>query len=278
MTYDVLGPGGLDYLPCRYGSSRVLFRGPQRSLTAPYLAFLGGTETYGKFIRSPFPALVETDLGINCVNFGVQNAGVDVFAADPAVLEAASNAEVTVIQILGAQNMSNRYYSVHPRRNDRFVTASTLLRTIYDDVDFAEFHFTRHMLSELYSVSEDRFATIRSELQATWVARMRVMLRQIAGKIVLLWVADHAPTDHDVIGLDPVKAGNPLFITRQMIDELAPLVSDVVEVVASPVALANGFNGLVFAEMEAPAAAETLGPMVHREAAVALSDTLLGMI
>ena len=265
-------------MPCRYGASKLLYRGPKRSLEGRYLAILGGPETYGKFIRSPFPALVETDLGINCVNFGVQNAGVDVFAADPAVLEAASNAEVTVIQILGAQNMSNRYYSVHPRRNDRFVTASTLLRTIYDDVDFAEFHFTRHMLSELYSVSEDRFATIRSELQATWVARMRVMLRQIAGKIVLLWVADHAPTDHDVIGLDPVKAGNPLFITRQMIDELAPLVSDVVEVVASPVALANGFNDLVFAEMEAPAAAETLGPMVHREAAVALSDTLLGMI
>ncbi|MEL7098122.1 MAG: DUF6473 family protein, partial [Pseudomonadota bacterium] len=31
MSYDA-GHGGLDYLPCRYGASKVLFRGPRKSL------------------------------------------------------------------------------------------------------------------------------------------------------------------------------------------------------------------------------------------------------
>ena len=47
MTYDAAGPAPLDYLPCRYGTSKLMFRGPRRRLEAPYIAFLGGPETYG---------------------------------------------------------------------------------------------------------------------------------------------------------------------------------------------------------------------------------------
>jgi hypothetical protein len=42
MTYDALGVGALDYLPCRYGTSKLLFRGPRRPLKDPYLVFMGG--------------------------------------------------------------------------------------------------------------------------------------------------------------------------------------------------------------------------------------------
>ena len=59
MTYDARGQGALDYLPCRYGVSRLLFRGPKSKLDHPYLAFIGGTETYGRFIADPFVHLVQ---------------------------------------------------------------------------------------------------------------------------------------------------------------------------------------------------------------------------
>ncbi|MEO1779366.1 MAG: DUF6473 family protein, partial [Pseudomonadota bacterium] len=152
MSFDTLGPGGLDYLPCRYGTSKILFRGPKRTLDAPYVAFFGGTTTYGKFVETPFPALLEQDLGMTCVNFGCVNAGVDLYAADPVLREAATQARVTVLQVISPRNMSNRFYKVHPRRNDRFIEASPLLRTIYREVDFAEFNFTNHMLQRLYLV------------------------------------------------------------------------------------------------------------------------------
>lgn len=269
MTYDVLGPGPLDYLPCRYGTSRLLFRGPRRALENPYIAFVGATETYGKFIADPYPNLVENGLGRTCVNFGQLNAGVDAFMHDAFVLEAASDAEVAVIQVLGAQNMTNRFYTVHPRRNDRFVAASTLLKTIYREVDFADFHFNKHMLTALFQTSPERFEAVRNELQEAWKARMRLMLKQISGKTILLWMSDRAPEDaggteaHD-IGPDP------MFVTRDMLNDVAQHATAVVEVVASPEAQKAGTEGMLFSEMDAAVAEEMLGPMVHRQAADAL--------
>ena len=83
MRQDSIDMGDLSYSPCRYGNSRILFRGPRRPLDRPYLAFIGGTETYGKFIEKPFPTLVETALRQPCVNFGCLNAGIDALPMTP---------------------------------------------------------------------------------------------------------------------------------------------------------------------------------------------------
>lgn len=270
MTYDALGAGALDYLPCRYGTSKLLFRGPRRSLNQPYMAFLGGTETYGKFIASPFPDLVEQNLGITCINLGCVNAGVDVFAADTQLTEMANEADVTVLQIMGAHNMSNRFYTVHPRRNDRFLKPSTLLQAIYREVDFTEFNFNKHMLHRLHTLSPARFDTVVDELKQAWLARLQMLLRTIKGKIVLLWFADHSPDD-----ISPTNGEkDPWFITREMIEELRPQVADVVEVVVSPSSRALGSEGMIFSQMEAPAAKHLIGPAAHHEAAVAMTACL----
>lgn len=268
MTYDVLGAGALNYAPCRYGNSRILFRGPQRRLDAPYLAFIGGTETYGKFIKAPFPALVESKIGVNCINFGVANAGVDAFLNEGVLLDAAQGSQVNVLQVVGTQNLSNRYYTVHPRRNDRFVNASTLLTSIYPEVDFSEFHFTRHMLNTLYRTSPERFSVVRGELQEAWMARMRLLLRRMGGNTLLVWFADHAPSDAAAEEkLNPEACSDPLFVTRKMIDDLRGHLSGYIEVTASTDALQAGTKGMVFSEMETPAARKMMGPTAHGEAA-----------
>ncbi|MGB3244034.1 MAG: DUF6473 family protein [Sulfitobacter sp.] len=276
MTYDVLGPGALDYLPCRYGTSKLLFRGPKRPLDKPYVAFLGGTETYGKFIANPFAELVEKEIGVPCVNLGYLNAGIDVFVHDPFITSAAGRADVTVVQIVGAQNLTNRFYSVHPRRNDRFVSASPLLKTIFAQVDFADFHFNKHMLSHLQMVSPERFETVIDELQQAWIARMRLMLGQISGKIVLLWLSGQTPDQAISVGQDGLSGlgADPLFVTRKMMGRIAPLVTEVVEVVATRRALCAGTQGMVYSQMEEPAAEEMLGPLAHEEAAMALAPII----
>jgi hypothetical protein len=273
MTYDALGPGSLDYLPCRYGSSKLLFRGPRRDLETPYLAFVGGTETYGKFIEKPFAVRVEEEIGTKCVNFGFPNAGIDAFSHDPFVVGAAVDAKITVIQVLGAQNMTNRFYAVHPRRNDRFVSASQMLQTIYREVDFADFHFNKHMLKRLMVVSPGRFEAVRAELQQAWLARMRLLLGQIKGKTILLWLSDRAPASNGAIN-EEILGSDPLFVTSEMMDEIAPHATKVIEVVASKEALAAGTDGMVFSQMEALAAAEMMGPVAHTEAAGAVVDAI----
>ena len=273
MSIESMGPRALDYLPCRYGASKLVFRGPRRDLSKPFIAFVGGTETYGKFITNPYPSLVEKSLGLPCVNFGLMNAGIDAFVHDPFVIEAARKADVTVVQVMGAQNMTNRFYTVHPRRNDRFVAASTLLQTIYREVDFSEFNFNKHMLNDLLTLSPGRFDAVKMELRQAWLARMRLMLGGIKGKTVLLWFSSDAPPEQDVN--DGTGLGSdPLFITRQMMDEVTSMVTKVVRVSASPEATDAGTQGMVFGELDALAAQQMLSPLAHEEAAAEVVDAI----
>ena len=273
MSYQALSPGGLDYLPCRYGHSKILFRGPRRSLSEPFVAFFGGTTTYGKFIQTPFPDVVEAELGITCANFGSMNGGVDVFATDPFLRDVSTKAAATVIQITSPRNMSNRFYRVHPRRNDRFVDASAMLRAIYRDVDFAEFNFTNHMLQRLITISPERFETVLDELRSAWVARMRLVLSQIQGKSILLWASDASPEEAQS-NLD----AEPAFVDRAMIEEVTALATHYVEVVASQEAKATGTEGMVLSEMDVPAASKMLGPTAHKEIALALKPALQSVL
>ena len=269
MSFEALSPGGLEYSPCRYGNSKVLFRGPRRSLERPFISFFGGTTTYGKFIGTPFPDLVEEAIGVPCINFGCVNGSVDVIANDPFLRDISSKARATVLQVTSPRNMSNRFYRVHPRRNDRFVEPSPLLRAIFRDVDFAEFNFTNHMLKRLEAVSADRFRPVVEELRAAWIARMRLVLSQIQGKSVLLWASDQSPenTGGDI-------DADPAFVTRAMLEEVIPFASSYVEVVASQHAIEAGTEGMVYTEYEAPAARMMLGPQMHKDIANALSDAL----
>ena len=220
MAYENLSESLLDYFPCRYGKSKLLFRGPKRKLDQEYVAYLGGTKTYGKFIETPYSDIVEELTGVMSVNLGCVNAGIDVYAHDQAVLDVCHNAELTVVQVLGAQNMSNRFYSVHPRRNDRFVRASTLLQTIYREVDFTEYNFTRHLLTGLKTLSPDRFEIVRRELKDAWVARMKNLLGQIDGKKLLVWLSEYAPEDENE---DIEHQGDaPLFVDREMLKTMQP--------------------------------------------------------
>ncbi len=268
------GRGALEYYPCRYGGSRVLFRGPRRQLDGHFIAFLGGTETYGRFIETPFPVLVEQRINVSCVNFGVANAGVDLYLNDPALLDMLSGAAGKVVQVMGAQNLSNRFYSVHPRRNDRFLRASDRLQGLYPEVDFTEFHFVRHMLGRLSEVSGNRFHEVVEELRMAWTARMKHLLTQIRGKVVLLWFADHAVP----IEMPATLEGDPLFVNREMIETLRPRVSEVVEIAASDSALIEGTKGMIFSDFESCAASELLGPLAHEEAAQELETTLRALV
>lgn len=273
MTYENTGGAAPDYLPCRYGNSRLVFRGPRRRLTGDYVAFFGGTETYGKFIDRPFPDLAEQQLGLTCVNFGCVNAGIDAFVQDTEMMDAANNARATVVQVMGAQNMSNRLYTVHPRRNDRFVDASTLLKAIYREVDFTEFHFTRHMLTKLQHIGPERFEMVRDELKQAWLARMSLLLQRVTSPVILLWFAGHAPPQADDDILE-----DPLFVDRDMIETVRPRVADVVMPSISSEALSKGTQGMRFDPLDVNAARELLGPAAHMEVADALCATLSGVI
>jgi Domain of unknown function (DUF6473) len=276
MAYAFPGEGALDYFPCRYGASRLLFRGPRRSLERPYIAFIGATETYGKYVPDPFPDLIEDEFGFGAVNLALVNAGIDAYLNDDAVLDIAKGAEAVVVQIMGAQNLSNRFYTVHPRRNDRFLGATPALKSLFRDVDFTEFNFTRHMIQGLMTVSPPRFEVVAEELRTAWVARMNELLVHLPKqRTLLLWLGRKRPpaeAQRTVLGPDP------LFVTADMISGLKTHAAGYAEALVSEAAQLNGLSGMVFAPLEAPAAAALPGPAAHRDMAEVVTAALKRMV
>ena len=271
MAYENLGAGALDYHPCRYGKSKLLFRGPRKKLNKPYCAVIGGSETYGKFVEEPYPMLLERMAEKTVVNLGYMNAGTDVFANDHTVLEICADADVTVIQIMGAQNLTKRFYTVHSRRNDRFLRASNRLNTVYRDVDFTDIHFTRHLLCALAEASAEKFELVREELKSAWVARMQAILSHVRGRVILLWLSERSP---ETCPGGTMLGPDPLFVDRGMIEQLAKFNVELVEVIAIPEEVAAGQMRMVFTQLDQPKAQEMLGPVVHEATARALSEQI----
>ncbi len=271
MSYEHRGHMPLDYDPVVYPGSVLRFRGPAARLDQPYILCLGGTETFGRFIHAPFCAQLDAALPCGVVNMGVMNAGLDVMLGDGAISAAIGGAAAVVLQITGAQNLSNRLYCVHPRRNDRFTRTTAMLRMIYRDVDFTEFHFTRHMLSRLQGLSADRFAIVEAELQTAWLARMRSLLNTIPVPVHLVWLSRRHPDEAPPPG---VLGADPLFVTPAMLAEVAGMAASLT--IASPDQpdSAPSTRGMFFAAQEAAAARALPGPDLHERAAQLLLEKL----
>ena len=273
MMLDALADHGLNYAPCRYGTSRLLFRGPRRRLEGDYVAAVGGTETYGKYVERPYPVLLEEALGVQVVNLGAVNAGIDVFASDDSVQMVCAGARAVALQVMGAHNLRNRFYSVHPRRNDRFLRATPALRALYPEIDFTDFAFTRHLIRTLLETDAGRFATVRDELQSAWLLRMQRFLGSVDAPVVLVWMADRRPEEVSVLD----RANDPLFVTAGMIEALRPQLAGVVDATPSPAARRDVNAGIVCSEFEVQAAAEVPNARIHAEIAQAVALGLRGL-
>lgn len=259
MSFEQRGRMPLDYQPSALPGSALRFRGPMNAENRPAVVCVGSSETFGRFIDAPFAAQLDEALDGPVLNLGVMNAGLDVMMNDPAIASAVANAEAVVMQITSAHNMTNRFYSVHPRRNDRFLSASAMLRTIYPQVDFTEFHFTRHLLSDLRGTSEDRFEIIRTELASAWVARMRRYLNSLAVPVHLLWLSNHKPDTPE----DADLAHHPLFVTSKMLEEVREDAASLTIVAPDKSGDADPVQGKYYGPKEEAAARLLPGPNLH---------------
>lgn len=257
----------LDYGLTRCDGTRLRIRGPLPDLDAPFVAMLGGTETFGKYVRDPFPSLVAEWSGLPVANLGIAHAGLSIFSEEMGLLDIASRARIVVLQVLGAQNMSNRLYSVHSRRNDRFLGVSPALRDIFPKVDFAEINFTGHLLKTLSRQSPAAFDVLVDELRWAWIQRMRRIVGIIRSDVVLLWVSDRRPEETR----GRITECEPLFVDRAMLDEIRPDVAGLVEVA---VPRSGDLEEKIYPKREREAARWLPGPADHARIAEALTTHL----
>lgn len=275
MSAEVRPGGAINYDPCRYGRSQLLFRGPKRQAEGRYVAVIGGSETYGRFMEEPYPAMLERFLGLPVVNLGSPHAEAEAFMRDETVLGICTKAVVTVVQLGGAAGLCNPYFRVHPRRNDRVVQIGDALRALYPEIDFTDHHFIRHLLGDMARHDRARFASVVQAMRGAWVARMRGLLGRLGGAAVLLWLSRHGPED---AATEEVEAADPLLVNREMLAQLGGLHAGVVEITASREEVEAGLARMLFSPLEQFMAARMLGPVIHERAARELAEILQGVI
>ena len=84
--------------------------------------------------------------------------------------------------------MSNRMYSVYPRRNQRLRGVSEALKSLYPQIDFTQFKYVSAMIRKLKSEDDSSWKVVEAELKSAWMARMLELLEDIETKKVLIWL------------------------------------------------------------------------------------------
>ena len=220
-----------DYKLYRFGRSRQVFRGPQPDLRGKYVSSLGGSNTFGRFTDQPYPQMLGERLGVTALNLGTEGAGPGFFLSDPEILRTASDSSLCIVQAMCASTLSNRMFSVRPRRNSRLHAVSDLLIGIFPEVDFSRFSYVNALLRHLQSIDENRFKLVVNEMKNAWIGRTQTLLSSLETKTILFWFSQRAPEDPEQeIG---APENYPQFVDRAMIDAVRSAADGYVECITS---------------------------------------------
>ena len=77
------------YTLCRYAGSRHFFRGPAKTLSAPYVAIFRGSLSFAKEVKKTYTEVIETLTRMAVVNLSILQSGLDAYLADKSILNIA---------------------------------------------------------------------------------------------------------------------------------------------------------------------------------------------
>ncbi|MEM9048281.1 MAG: DUF6473 family protein [Pseudomonadota bacterium] len=221
------------YAVYRFGRNNLAFRGPEQRVEGPFIACIGGSETFGKFVDTPYPALLARQTGRAVLNFGASGAGPCAFSNDDLLLSRLNQAALCVVQVTGAASVSNRFYTVRRRRNEKLQSTARALAKLYPDVDLARFRFTHRLLGHLFQKNREAFGEIEAALKTAWLSEMRRLLGAIDAPKLLFWFSERTPAT-DEAGRAPDFRSAPAFVDAAMIEALSDQLDDVVTCCVPP--------------------------------------------
>lgn len=262
MSYHQTGSGVAGGELCQYSGSKLWFRGPANALDGPYVACVGMDETFGRFVEHPYPAVLQDKLRKTCVNLGSLFSGVDAILGDDGLLELINGGQMCILQLPEVHGQSNRFYRVHPRRNDRFLAPTPDLLALYPEVDFTEINFVRHLLNRLQANQDARFEMVAQELQEGWVKAMKTLLLNIEIPVFLL---------HLTVGRVQLVEDTLIQISDAMLGQLRQFAAKVAKAEVAVSGASEMLEDVLFGTLQQPMAEHMIGPAAHR----AIADAIL---
>jgi hypothetical protein len=216
--YGRLDAPAFDYELGEVPGTGTLFRGPVADTRRPYIAAVGGAQTFGRFVGRPFPTVLAERLGMPCLNLGFGGAGPR-FAMRPDILPLLQGARLVVVQVFSGRSASNSLFDNTDCRNTGRVVATGEWTTFERFLD-------RLLMREDPALAE---RTVR-ETRDDFVFDMTRLGRALAVPTVLLWLS-RRPPDYAIDWSRGFGILNhfPQLIDRAVVERIRPVFSAYVE-------------------------------------------------
>lgn len=187
------------------------FRGPLPPLDAPFIACIGGAQTFGRFAVDPYPAQLSRALGVPCLNLGLGGAGPR-FALSPPVLQLLARARLVVVQMFSGRSASNALFDNTDGRNFGRVVGTDAWMSFEQFLEELMQRADRPLLERTVAETRDDYTFA-----------MESLARAIPAPKVLLWLSRRRPA-YRIDWSTPwgVLAHYPQLVDQDVVDRLKP--------------------------------------------------------
>ena len=246
----------VDYQMYELESTGLQFRGPPASLEAGnYISYLGAAQTFGCFCEHPFPALLQSQLGIPALNLGYGGAGPRFFARQSQLLEIVNRGQAAVVQVMSGRSEDNSVLESGglerlTRRSDgRIFAADEAWRNLLEcGFLWKKSPILQQPLRQLLRRwSRPKLERLVEENRANWIASTRRLLNSIEVPTLLFWFSKREPDYRESYeSVADLFGAFPQFINQACIDAVTGDADAYVQCVTqrgSPQPLVSRFSG-----------------------------------
>lgn len=292
----------IDYRLYRLACTDLKFRGPEPQLAdGAFFSCLGAAQTFGCFVASPYPNLLEEQFGTTALNLGYGGAGPRFYNRHPELLEIVNRGQLAIVQIMSGRSEDNSRFESRGlelliRRSDgKQMSADAAWRSVLE-LRYAWRRFplgkriVRRVCRTLGAADAKR---LLHETRKNWLASYSQLLGSIRVPKVLLWFSKRTPDYRESYeDLHHFMGIYPQLVTDEMVEAVARQADHYVQCTTdrgSPQALVSRFDGspveIDLGQDRADFAGQTWkdnryypSPEMHQDAADRLSKTVLGLI
>jgi hypothetical protein len=211
----------VDYETYQLPGVRGVFRGPPIN-GDEYVACLGAAQTFGRFVKTPFPTLIARTLGIGALNLGRGGAGSTFYLSNPRLMEYVDHARVVVVQVLSARSQSNSLF--------RIVGHGMLGINLADGCELSADQFYTRLMGKDVALAR----RIVAETRENYVLAMTQLLDAIKPPKILFWFSVRSPEYQErwELPLSRLWGTFPQFVNQAMLDRLRSRATIYVECIS----------------------------------------------
>jgi hypothetical protein len=178
--------------------------GPPR-LDSPYVACIGSATTFGRFLRSPYSAQLESHTGTPFINLGVGGGRPESFLANEALTRALQNSSLVIMEVMSARGcVSPIFEPLDPVTNlghfkdyfglEKFAEDDAGLKMLLERAKAKKPVFVDRVYEKAFKyLTTSQRDLVRDALTSRYSTDSRFLLEIVGKPVIALFMSRNAP-------------------------------------------------------------------------------------